>query len=908
MASPPAASTTSTGYGPSWHSRRLCFNGTTDNYELWEVKFFGHLRLRKLTKVITAADGAVDAEENACVFAELIQLLDDRSLSLIIREARDDGRKSLKILREHYMSNSKNRIIGMYTELTSLKMCEDNVTDYLIKVETAANALREVKEIISDSLLIAMTMKGLPSEYKTFCTIITQKEKELTFAEFKTAIRTHEENQKSCAIAEPSENVVMRSSDQHVFQRDSYDEPFQRIVCYSCNRPGHKSSSCRQRGRMRYSYTRGRPHRGGPQINHSARMYEHFNDRIDDGNSNVVVSSNNVQNDFYFKVSETLSTEHDKLLIDCGATAHIINKESLFVDFYQDFDPSKHTIELADGSKQNNVIKGKGTAKLTIRDQSGLSREIFLENALFVPSFKQNILSVQAATSKGAFLNFDQNSAVFATKKGIKFDIEKTGRLYYLNSVSDRRTLDNWHRTMGHCNVKDLFSLQKVVKGMKIMGAARSFDCDICTLGKMPEFRNRTPDSRAKVPFELVHTDLAGPIHPTSKEGHNYAQVFIDDFSSVQMIYFLKRKSNALQATKMFLADIAPYRRVLRLRSDNGTEFTSNDFKSLMIENQIRQEFSAPYSPHQKGTAERSWRSIFDMARCMILEAKVPKFLWTYAAMSAVFIRNPCFNNRLGMTPYQALMDREPDLSKLHVFGSTCYAYVQDKSKLDPRSKKGVFIGYDKYSPAYFVYFSDDMTVKRVRCVKCFEQSGSDMDESGEPDMGYPPVVSPPVSENIPAQVDIKDSVPIKVESNVQNVEGGISHYNLRSNVSKPKYLDDYITNVKSDVHVDSENGENIDYFYKVAIDIPNDYKEAIISKNSNQWVRAMEEEFKALGENKTFDYVELPSNKNLVSSKWVFTVKNESNGEEKYKARFVARGFFSSKRVRLSRNFFTHS
>ena len=34
----------------------------------------------------------------------------------------------------------------------------------------------------------------------------------------------------------------------------------------------------------------------------------------------------------------------------------------------------------------------------------------------------------------------------------------------------------------------------------------------------------------------------------------------------------------------------------------------------------------------------------------------------------------------------------------MHIFGSTCYAYVQNAKKLEAQSKKGVFVGYDKES------------------------------------------------------------------------------------------------------------------------------------------------------------------------------------------------------------------
>ena len=43
----------------------------------------------------------VDPEKNADLYAELIQVLEDRSLSLVMREAPNDGRKALKILKDH---------------------------------------------------------------------------------------------------------------------------------------------------------------------------------------------------------------------------------------------------------------------------------------------------------------------------------------------------------------------------------------------------------------------------------------------------------------------------------------------------------------------------------------------------------------------------------------------------------------------------------------------------------------------------------------------------------------------------------------------------------------------------------------------------------------------------------------
>ena len=62
----------------------------------------GKLNSSEITKVedtiVAPEDGEIDADKNAEAFAELIQFLDDKSLSLIMRDASKDGRKVLTIL------------------------------------------------------------------------------------------------------------------------------------------------------------------------------------------------------------------------------------------------------------------------------------------------------------------------------------------------------------------------------------------------------------------------------------------------------------------------------------------------------------------------------------------------------------------------------------------------------------------------------------------------------------------------------------------------------------------------------------------------------------------------------------------------------------------------------------------
>ena len=131
-------------------------NGTTlfsmvknIEYELWEVKLLAYMRLKKLHEVInpTLPNAArVDDVKNAEAFAELVQFFDNRSLGLM-RDANNNGREALKILRTHYASSGKPRIISLYTQLTSLrKSVNESITDYIIRPETSATSLKGAGE------------------------------------------------------------------------------------------------------------------------------------------------------------------------------------------------------------------------------------------------------------------------------------------------------------------------------------------------------------------------------------------------------------------------------------------------------------------------------------------------------------------------------------------------------------------------------------------------------------------------------------------------------------------------------------------------------------------------------------------------------------------------------------------
>ena len=889
MPDPQAVNTaSSTGNGPIIATRNLYFNGENSNYELFEVKFLSYLRMMKLHVFVVDENGVllkedpVDSSKNSEVFACLVQFLDDKSLSIIIRDAKNNGRKSLEILRNHYIGSSKPRIISLYCELTTLKLAVDeSITDYLLRGETTYTRLNEAGEKVSESLLIAMLLKGLPDEFKSFSSVILQQNVDkLSFESFKNSLKNYHENEKARTEHRSDTETVMKVESKN-YRQGAIKKTTKQDICYSCGERGHRKNTCTVKNKY------------CTNCNSSTHNTIICKSKKSNNSSKSVSNSTSDDSSFVFSVNDHQGGDsvskllHDNseinLLVDSGASAHIITDKSSFIRFDTTFNPNEHTIELANSTQMSGIVQGKGDAVIKLVSTNGKICDITLENALFIPSYKQNILSVPSMTKKGVTVTFCPDSALITTPNGTSFQINLKGKLYYINTINSdvrkKRSLKVWHETLGHCNQQDVLKLENSVEGMQITDKSL-FQCDVCIEGKMTQFRNHKTDEKAKKPLELVHTDLAGPISPASKEGCKYAVIFVDDFSGVIFTYFIKQKSDTVKATEKFLADVSIYGSIERLRSDHGTEYTCGEFENLMTTNKIRHEFSAPFSAHQNGTAERGWRSLFDMSRCMIIQSELPKYLWSHAVRAATYIRNRCFSDRLKMTPIEAFTSRKPDVSKMHIFGSDCYAYAQDTKKLDKRAEKGRFIGYDQYSPAYMIYFPNKSTIKRVRCVEFRDNSQNCHDN----DVQAVPISD--VHENSKAKTAEKN------QSKEITRENNVVRRNPSRNRKPPAYLDDYDTrnsSLSSEENFSDATYCNIDFFYKIC-DVPATYSEAHQCPDADQWQVAMQEEMQALSDNDCYELVPRPD-QHVIGTRWVYT-KKVNDDRVIYRARFVAKGY----------------
>jgi transposase InsO family protein len=123
--------------------------------------------------------------------------------------------------------------------------------------------------------------------------------------------------------------------------------------------------------------------------------------------------------------------------------------------------------------------------------------------------------------------------------------------------------------------------------------------CKGCAQGKNVKNPFPRTNSRAKGVLDIVHSDVCRQMSTPFLNGYIYYVSFIDDYSCRTWIYFLNSKDEVFSKFKEFkdLVENLIERMIKTLRSDNGGEFTSDDFFDFCKEVGIKRELSTPYNP-----------------------------------------------------------------------------------------------------------------------------------------------------------------------------------------------------------------------------------------------------------------------------------------------------------------------
>ena len=104
-----------------------------------------------------------------------------------------------------------------------------------------------------------------------------------------------------------------------------------------------------------------------------------------------------------------------------------------------------------------------------------------------------------------------------------------------------------------------------------------------------------------------------------------YFMIFVYDRSRFTRAYFIRKKSDVFEYFKEFRIKVAKQtgKYIKILRSDQGGEYTSGDFKIYCTDNGIQQQFTMTNTPQQNGVVERKNRTLVECARNMLQGKKI---------------------------------------------------------------------------------------------------------------------------------------------------------------------------------------------------------------------------------------------------------------------------------------------
>jgi len=227
--------------------------------------------------------------------------------------------------------------------------------------------------------------------------------------------------------------------------------------------------------------------------------------------------------------------------------------------------------------------------------------------------------------------------------------------------------------------------------------------CPTCIHTKQQQHVISTKASWTSTPFELVHSDLCGPMKH-SIGGAQYYIIYIDDCTRYTEVYFLITKTAEEISAKFqhYQAWVETQGfHIKRFRSDNGSrEYSNSVFLDLLGEKGITFEPFPPYTQHKNGTAERMIRTLNAKARSMMLDANLPIIFWPEVIRTACYRhrRSPTSSLADNRSPYEALYGTVPKIGHLRRFGCRVYKHIPPfqrmGKKFGNRSSMYMMLGY----------------------------------------------------------------------------------------------------------------------------------------------------------------------------------------------------------------------
>ena len=643
-----------------------------------------------------------------------------------VSTAKEMWQTIMDVFQRHTLLNKLAARRNFYT--ATMKGGEKALT-FINRVQHLASILKSMGVDVDDQEIAMAVLNGLPPRYDSLIVALDalgNEDKIFTLDFVKSRLLQEETRANMRDLEEVSKpNAALFNKSRNT--RSTYH-------CTNCGRDGHTAQRCWGKD---INGRRPDPPRGHHSSRNDGVRRSKGQDSTRVKNSAMIgqfreigSDSDDKEEEYTCLMSKAVKYGRNARLswiADSACTAHMTFDRAAFKKYSA---VSGVFVEM--GTKAKTEVAGRGDIAITLA-ADGQSRECLLKDVLHVPEFEYSLLSVSALDRRGVKTTFSNGNLALHKGDTIIGTGELVGSLYILDTIDSSEashqtvhkanvaSLSLWHERLGHVNFKGIVQMARknIVKGLKYGGGDQVDTCNHCIHGKLPRlsFPQQRSTERSSELIELVHSDVCGPIEVPSLGGSRYFITFKDDCSSWLVAYPMRRKSESFSKYKNYkaMAERQTGRKLKVLRTDRGGEYLSNEFRDELEESGVRHQLSAVETPQQNGIAERINRTLLDLVRSMLHAKELPKQFWAEALATAVHIRNRVTSKSIEVdkTPHHYWHGTAPDIGAMRVFGCRCWYRIPKSKvrKLDSRANEAVMIGYADECKAYKLW---DPKLERV--------------------------------------------------------------------------------------------------------------------------------------------------------------------------------------------------
>lgn len=349
-----------------------------------------------------------------------------------------------------------------------------------------------------------------------------------------------------------------------------------------------------------------------------------------------------------------------------------------------------------------------------------------ISGVLYTPGSTANLLSVDQFMNKGAVFQWTSSGMSFgygtpdttlttgrcggcfplhlADRPSAALSKSPSHAVVSLAAISER-VERIWHARLGHIGTQNLRKLANQGTGINLKKVPDNHFCEPCALGKQHRHPHTSPIKPGKLPMELVHSDIMGPIQssswqlPIAYDGSCYIQTYLDDATQVCEVFCCRNKGaqTSFSNFKSFRnKHETGYNKIQRFRSDGGGEYNNSFFANDFVESGVHWEPIVVDNPEQNGTSERFGQTLMRKAHPMLIASGMDLKYWPFFVYAAAFLHFRSPNSRFkGLTPFEHMHKVAPDLTKLRVLGSPAYPlHMHRLRKFDTRAERCILVGY----------------------------------------------------------------------------------------------------------------------------------------------------------------------------------------------------------------------